>query len=269
MTSFSDVFPDALHVIPLHAWKSIARSGTLLSKKQSANAGTPMERASSGPVDRALGFDDFVHFYLSKSGTPDDAPILQSQLGPTRRPPFPHVVIRISTRDLSDEDCTVCCWNVARSNPKLDDSGFGTWVKGETPDQIREKWEAYRNSKPPLHRRRGDWEPGLSVPVFIGPRIKENLGIVRSDGKELLFRSRFQLPSSAQLWSLSRWDSESLKLLPRAPYRLFGNREIKGYTNTPKDPVHPAVRRAIDDYFRDPDPDRPIPNLDFDIRRTG
>jgi hypothetical protein len=267
MASFSDVFPDALHVVPLHAWKSIARTGTLLSKKQSANAGNPIERATSGAVDRALGFDDYVHFYLSKNADPAEARILKSQLGPARRPPFPHVVIRISTRELSDEDCTVCCWNIARGNPKVGDSSSGMWVNDETPDEIREKWEAYRRSEPPLHKRRGDWEPGLSVPVFTGPRIKENLGLVQTHGQELLFRSRFQLPSSAHLWSLSRWDSQSLKLLPRTPYGFFGNREVKGYTSALKDLVQPAVRSAIDDYFRDPDPNAPLPLLDFDRKR--
>jgi hypothetical protein len=254
MASFSSEFPYAIHLFPLHAWKSIEASGRLLSKKDRGEIGLTIERRSSGEVDRALGFTDHVHFYLSRTGDSSDASILASKMG--RAKPFPHLALRISTRHLEDKDCIVSCWNIARSKPRV-----GFWPPGTTPSQIREEWDRFRGSRPGAASR-GHWVDPLAVPVLMPSHFGTQEALLRTKGEELLLRSPFGFGAAEpQLWSFSSWDTRSLLLLGKPTLRLV-SKVVKGYTSMPADPVDTATRDAINDYLTSPS--APLPDLDFD-----
>lgn len=265
MATFYQDFPYALHVVPLHAWKSIVASRTLLSKDDRQREGIRIERSSSAAVDRALGFTKHVHCYLSREGTANTADgisILRSKL--LRTSPFPHIVLRISTRALPDEDCTVCCWNIAKSQPKAGALNGGLWLGHATPDDILAHWNVFRKSKPPVHKARGYWEQGLHVPVLNKIHFKTDAALLRTNGQELLLRSPFALPADTQVWSFSGWDSRSLRVLKSSA--SFGlsqfAKTLPGYSDCKVDPVDPRIRVAIERYFGDPI--AKMPSLEFD-----
>ena len=118
MASFSARYPRAVHILPLHALKSIWRSGALLSKASLESDQTAAVRPTTSGVDEALGFQHEVHFYLLGYAQPwEVAPILAAQLGPSSAAPFPHVALECPTAALSDGSCIVCLWNIAVSRP--------------------------------------------------------------------------------------------------------------------------------------------------------
>ena len=83
MASFSARYPRAVHILPLHALKSIWRSGALLSKASLESDQTAAVRPTTSGVDEALGFQHKVYFYLLGYAQPwEVAPILAAQLGP-------------------------------------------------------------------------------------------------------------------------------------------------------------------------------------------
>jgi hypothetical protein len=247
-------FPYAIHVFPLHLWKSIQATGRLLSKQGREAIGLNVERRSSAEVDRVLGFTEHVHSYLSRDGDVKEATMLTSKL--KRRRPFPHLALRIDTRNLPDADCTVCAWNIARSRP-----GVGLWPPGSSPAEVRREWDAFRESRVPFETRKGNWVAGLAVPTLTPRELVTNAAF-RKNGGELLLRSPFVLDSAdLVLWSFSPYDSRSLMLLGDRKLRLVA-KVVPGYTDADEDPVHPDTRAAIEAYFRDPDAD--VPDLDFD-----
>jgi hypothetical protein len=252
MASFSKEFPYAIHVLPLHAWKSIRAHG-LLSKKDRDGIGLSFERRSSGEVDRALGFTDHVHFYLAREGAPKEAPILASKMN--KKKPFPHLALRISTRSLVDEGCLLTCWNIAKGRP-----GVGFWPPSFTPAQIREEWDRFRASRPGSASR-GSWVDAYGVPVLT-PRDFVSRRALLSDAKELLLPSAFKLEGvEAELWSFSSHDSRSLMLAGAPNLRLL-SKEVKNYTGVSDDPVNAETRRVINEYLEDAS--APFPQLDFD-----
>lgn len=117
--SFSDDYPFAYHVLPLHALKLIASSGRLLSKADLRAGRIGLRRTSTANVDEALGLSHFVHFYLPKDKNLrfDLLPILKTQLKASAVPPFPHTVLVIPASSLSDAQCGICNFNAAVSRP--------------------------------------------------------------------------------------------------------------------------------------------------------
>jgi hypothetical protein len=253
MASFSTEFPYAIHLFPLHAWKSIEATG-LLSKKDRGERGLTIERKSSGEIDRALGFTDHIHFYLSRTGDAKDASVLSARMG--RKKPFPHLALRISTRYLEDQDCVVSCWNIARSKPRI-----GFWPPNTPPAQIRAEWDKFRETKPGASGR-GNWVDPMAVPVLMPSHFGTQGSLLRAKGEELLLRSPFKFRGAEpELWSFSSFDTRSLLLLGKPAHRLV-SKIIQGYTSTPADPVDAATREAINTYFETEG--APLPSLDFD-----
>ncbi len=94
MATFSSSYSRAYHVLPLPAWKGIAAAGAL-----KAEAAEAFQRPTTARVDAELGFGGFIHFYLPKHiHNITDLPILQAQLQPADRTPFPHAVIEVHRR---------------------------------------------------------------------------------------------------------------------------------------------------------------------------
>lgn len=247
-------FPYAIHVFPLHLWKPILATGTLLSKQGREAIGLKVERRSSGEVDRMLGFTEHVHSYLSRDGDLKEATLLVSKLKRTK--PFPHLALRISTRNLPDADCTVCAWNIARSRP-----GAGVWPPRSSAADVRKEWDTFRASRAPFEKRKGNWVAGLAVPTLT-PRELATNAVFRKNGGELLLRSPYVIdPADVVLWSFSPYDSRSLMLLGDHKLRQVA-KVVPGYTDAGKDPVRPDTRAAIEAYFRDSQAE--VPDLDFD-----
>lgn len=119
MASFSGKYPVAVHVLPLTALKQVLARGGLLAKSEIPVC---QQRRTTRGVDVALGFTDVVHCYLS--ARPENwltLPILAAQLGPSCDPPFPHVALTLPTSSLTDDECTICLWNIAVSRPQVKD----------------------------------------------------------------------------------------------------------------------------------------------------
>jgi hypothetical protein len=148
MAVFSDRFPWAYHVFPLHAAAGVVERG--LRSKQALNAdGVAMRRATTHAVDSALGFGDFIHFYLPEVQEP-----LKAQIGEKDSAPFPHAVVALDTRSLSDAECTVCNFNVAVSRPAYGTVRGGNHARGIERDRVepsvRETINAYFRKEQPL-----------------------------------------------------------------------------------------------------------------------
>lgn len=217
MASFSDTHPFAYHVFPLTAARGIWRRGALLGKQDLAGIG--QMRRTTRDVDIALGFAEFVHFYLPKGHAKwTTLPILQAQLGPAKKPPVPHALLIIPTSSWDDVDCTICNWNIAVSRPKVEGMcRGGNWTRGTRPSRIVEVWDAFRRLEPALERARGFW-CGPRVPVIPGDRIGTNLPLLRKHRiPELLLRSPVRLPSGAMIHVFSEADEKSLATLGPAP----------------------------------------------------
>src|SRR5689334_20308951 len=155
MASFSSQFPWAYHVFPLHAARGVWANG-LLSKATLQAQGLGLRRQTTHAVDIALGFGGMIHFYLPELPTVDvrTLPILRAQIGEAAAPPFPHVVLVISTKPLRDDDCTICNFNIAVSRPAYDGVRGGNHARGMAPENILAHWQGFRRDNPSAERRR-------------------------------------------------------------------------------------------------------------------
>src|SRR5262245_22496013 len=149
MASFSPWFRYAYHVVPLHVLKLVGKEGALLSKARHQE-GARVRRGTTAGVDEALGFSDYVHFYLPRRTAESFSglPILETQIGKSVVPPFPHAVIVVDTQALSDEECTVCNFNIAVSRPAYGNVQGGNHARGTNPALILKHWQGFRASNP-------------------------------------------------------------------------------------------------------------------------
>jgi hypothetical protein len=271
MATFSDIYPTAYHVFPLHAAKRIWGKGMLQSKQQLAVDGFHLRRRTTAAVDQALGFLDFVHFYLPR-GTISltDLPILYTQLKNAAVAAFPHVVLSQPTSVLDDNDCILCNWNIAVGRPNAPELGIkpGNWTRGTPAAHIAGFWAQYRQCGPSLQRCKGYWHPNIGVPILAGNQIdnyrQQRLPFGRRP--ELLLRTQFVLAAPARLYVFSSFDENSLQLLGPPPGGLVVvQKDFDGYTDLAEDRVAPMVRAAIEEYFATSD--APLPVLDYDARR--
>ena len=195
-------------------------------------------------------------------------PILATQMGPGNAHPFPHVVLSVQTSALSDDDCTLCCWNIAVSRPQTHTVRGGNWARGTAPERIREIWDEFRAETPVPARTRGTWMAPFSVPVIPPGRFLEFKTAVRSapnQTPELLLPSPFTPANETSLLVFSDWDIRSLELLGEPPTGLkLERRHFPGYSDISGDPAA-DVRAQIEHYFRTEG--LSPPSLDFDTRR--
>ncbi|MDC0718997.1 hypothetical protein [Nannocystis bainbridge] len=268
MASFSSTHPFAYHVFPLTAARSIWRLGALHGKDDLGALGAI--RRTTGDLDRLLGFSRFVHFYLPRQGTtPAELPILGAQLQPSRVPPCPHAMLVVPTAPLTDEDATICNWNIAVSRPTVEGvCKGGNWTRGTNPEWILDRWRRFRATNPEPERARGFWgEP--HVPIVAGPQIAANLRLLgRAPRKtpELLLRSPARVFAGAKVIAFSRADLASLQRLGAAPDgAALELGTFPGY-DPDGDPLGP--RRGLLDDFLAGLRDAPPP-IDFDAIRPS
>jgi len=264
MASFSAAFPNAIHVFPLTAARNIFAAAALLSKRRLGESG--VARRTTKDVDRALGFDDFVHFYLARSeARPSDLPILRAQLAPASLPAVPHAAVVLDTSRLGDGDCAVCNWNIAVGRPKVDEvCNGGNWSRGTSADRIAEVWDQFRESGPSTERARGFW-CGPRVPILRGERLSTHWRLMRkAKFPELLLLERLPLTSAVRVVAFHQADERSLQRLDLPPGVRLGRCQFEGYSSAP-DALDPAQRGALDAYLSN---EGPKPSLDFDGRRS-
>lgn len=261
LASFSRLYPLAFHVAPLHALKGIWARRALLSKGDAGRARPTTER-----IDRALGMDGFVHFYLAKS--PErvfELPILMAQLRPSTRPPFPHVVLELPTAALSDSESVICNWNLAVSRPRTAEVKGGNWARGTNPERIAAVWRSLRASNPPCTKARGYFNDPYLVPTLLGRQICNDLALLRRAPRgmpELLLRAPVHLSRCSRLLVFSPRDFTAVQLLgelllPGADY------QYPGYAG---DLVPAETRRKIEGYFASRGDTKP-PDFNFDAVR--
>lgn len=265
MASFSERFPRAFHVFPLTAARGIFAARALLSKARFGSDG--VARRTTREVDRALGFEDFVHLYLPRAGASfEDLPILAAQLAPSRRPAVPHAVVVLDTAALPDEDCVVCNWNIAVGRPRVEGvCRGGNWSRGTSSERIAEVWRAFKAAGPSVERARGFWV-GPLVPVIPGERIAKHWRLMtkRSGIPELLLRSRVPLGRSTRVVVFSDADERSLSSLPRPSGLEVHRSTFDGYS-TSVDSLGLEARQALDRYLAH---GGAVPDIDFDGRRA-
>lgn len=269
--TFSEKFPRAYHVIPLHACKSIASTSSLLSKADLLAAKIDLKRSSTADVDIALGLSKFVHFYLPKCKELvfEELPILQTQLKRSSIPPFPHVVISVPTVDLSDSQCGICNFNAAVSRPAYCTVKGGNHSRGMSSEKILGHWNGFRNDNPNAERlRHSYWHGGIAIPLILASQITRDPSKVgfRTNAAELLLRSPFKIPKSAKVTVFSDFDLASLSHLNHElNVEIAGEQVFDWYRE--KDRVEPKVRKAIDTYFLSKDSQPP--QLNFDRQRPN
>lgn len=175
-------------------------------------------------------------------------PILGAQLGPSSQAAFPHVALSLPTASLTDDECTVCVWNVAVSRPSVDGiCQGGNWTRGTSPKRIAEVWEAFRRTDPSLRRARGYWNGGILVPTLRGAQIGENLSLLSlaRRGPELLIRAPVPLNQLAALHVFSEEDADSVHRV--APELAVELHSFPDYDSTGVETTRSRVR--IDAYF--------------------
>lgn len=143
-------------------------------------AALPLAQSTTHRIDRALGFDRIVRFYLVQGEHRIlDLPILGAQLTASVKPPFPHVVLELRTESLEDDECVICNWNLAVSRPGVPGvAKGGNWTRGIRPERILELWEALRAIDPPPRKARGFFGEGR-VPTLRGAQIRQNLPLLK------------------------------------------------------------------------------------------
>lgn len=161
--------------MPLPFWRDVVAAGELRPKTALSVARPTTER-----IDRALGFDRFVHLYLVQGEHRiPDLPILGAQLKPSVKPSFPHVALELQTDALRDDECVICNWNLAVSRPGVPGvAKGGNWTRGTRPERILEVWDALREIDPSPQKARGFFGEGR-VPTLRGTQIRENLSLLR------------------------------------------------------------------------------------------
>jgi hypothetical protein len=193
---------------------------------------------------------------------------LSAQLQPAQETACPHALLVLPTTELSDDDCTLCNWNIAVSRPGVPGvAQGGNWTRGTNPDRIAEVWRAFRATTPDPVKARGFWgEP--EVPVLAGPQIAANLRLLSlapQKTPELLLRSPARIFAGATILAFSHADLASLQRLGAPPDGAsLALSEFPGYDPT-GDPLGPH-RRRLDEYLAGHRDD--APPIDFDaIRR--
>lgn len=267
-------YPLAYHVLPLHAARSIWNEQQLLSKEELRRRGRALSRSSTQAVDTALGFGDYVHFYLTKKNPPwTELPILGAQLGPSTVPPFPHVVLEVSPASFDIEHCLVSNWNIAVGRPDAPPKQKGgNWTRGTSAKSVCEGWKHFRtwlaaSSLSPDAQRlraRGHWHEGFQVPILRGAEIADHFPLIgRGKAKpEFLHRSPCGLPRTSRFVAFSSEDLETLRRLG-IPESALALESFPGYDGSL---VDPEVRRTIEAYLAG----APAPaNLHFDRVRPS
>jgi hypothetical protein len=261
LASYSTQYPIAFHVVPLHALKGVWARRALLSKADGTNA-----RPTTARIDRALGIDGFVHFYLAEAADRlFELPILQAQIGASTRPPFPHAVLELPTAALTHSESLICNWNLAVSRPGTDEVKGGNWTRGTKPERIARVWLSLRSSNPPLPKARGYFNDPHLVPTLRGSQIPANLNLLRKAPRgmpELLLRSPVDLARCSRLSLFSRRDFNTLQLLGPLPLPT-AEYTYPGYSG---DLVDDDTRRGIAAYFTSPQRTE-SPDFDFDAIR--
>jgi hypothetical protein len=271
MASFSTKFRYAYHVAPLHAFKPIWQKRALSSKAVLAG-GEGVRRLTTAKVDELLGFSDFVHFYLPRQTEVDYSGlrILDAQMRKSSVPAFPHLVLVVDTKDLKDEDCTICNFNIAVSRPAYPGVLGGNHTRGTAPETIREHWRRFRASRPSEEKlRRSYWHDGLEVPVLAGKQITDKPARVGFGTKmpELLIRRRYAIRDADSFVVFSEFDLATVRLLSGlAQMQKTEAAELEWYAAS--DRVAKKDRDAIETYFKDADAPFPT-DLNFDRIRPG
>ncbi len=216
MASFSDAYPSAVHVFPIHALLSILNDGALLAKENLTNSAHATIRPSTSQTDLALGLRSHVHFYLrSPRHEWTDFPLLAAQLLGQGKAPFPHLALEIPTSILQDSECTLCLWNCAVSRPKVDGHCLGgNWTRGTDASRIVEVWQRFRQSNPDARRARGYWNPPVELPTLQGNQINSSLALLRRAPRgmpELLLKARVKITSPPRLWAFSPEDTDLVR----------------------------------------------------------
>jgi len=270
--SFSGDFPYAYHVLPLHAFKSIAASRTLLSKSDLQTASVEIKRSSTANVDNALGLSQFIHFYLPRNLNLsfDSLSILKTQMKESLVSPFPHIVMVIPTSELTDWQCGICNFNTAVSRPAYGQVRGGNHARGMAPQNIVKHWLGFKRDTPDRDRcRRSYWHDGIAVPVLLRHQITQEPSSVgfRTKSAELLLRSPFEIQQPVQVFAFSNADCESLSLLNHGfAVHLNECEQFAWYAEG--DRVEPQLREAINQYFQSDDGQ--LPQLDYDgLRPSG
>jgi len=138
---------------------SVLEDGTPLAKSALSKRRDAAIRATTSRTDVALGLCEYVHFYLCEPRTKwMELPIVEAQLlGWGGAPPFPHVVLETSTRQLTDAECTLCLGNAAVSRPAVEGHcRGGNWTRGAAPERIAEIWRrGHRTASDIRNSRKG------------------------------------------------------------------------------------------------------------------
>lgn len=231
-------------MVPLPFWRDVVASGSLLPKARLETA-----RPTTEQIDRALGFDGFVHLYLAQGPHRiPDLPILSAQLQPARKPPFPHVVLELHTAGVEDAECQICNWNLAVSRPGVPGvAKGGNWTRGTKPSRILEVWDALRATNPSPSKAKG-YFGDARIPTLQGEQIRENLALLNKAPRkmpELLLSGAVPLSRFARLIAFSATDRRQVAEagLEVLPIEL---NTVEGYGN---DSVPRSLRRRIEAYF--------------------
>lgn len=261
MASYSSSYPVALHVVPLFALKGVWDRKALLARGEATAA-----RPTTSRIDRALGVDGFVHFYVATGLERLFAlPILGAQLGSATRPPFPHGVLVLPTAQLTDAESLICNWNPAVSRPATATVKGGNWTRGTNPERIGSVWDEFRSSAPSASRARGYFNEPYRIPTLLGNQIAANVAVLKhapGGMPELLLRPPVPLDRFSSLCLFSRRDFASVRQLGPLPLPL-PEYSFPGYSG---DFVPAETRRRIEAYFAGPHR-MPIPDFEFDMVR--
>lgn len=268
MSRVAQRFPRAVHVTPLHALASIAEAGELKSKTQITNLlGKRADmRQTTAEVDTALGLSDFVHLYLLPAGRSwTGLPILNAQLQRAAQPPFPHVAVVFDTAELLSHDLLLCLWNAAISRPKIDGKvKGGNWARGTKAASIAAHWAAFKETSPDLKKARGEWRPGIALPVLdVATAESRSFLLATAAGgmPELLVRSRVRLEVAKCIVAFSDEDSTVVRQL-KSPLPRIEVKTFPGYESDHAEAV--ATRSLIAAYFNG----GPYPRVNFDVVRS-
>ena len=261
MASYSRQYPIAYHVVPLHALKGVWARQALVDKSQGVSA-----RPSTARTDATLGFHGFVHFYLVDAASRFlELPILQAQLSPSARAPFPHAALELETSRLTDAESLICNWNLAVSRPGTGDIKGGNWTRGTDPTRVASVWQSFRQTDPSASKARGFFNGQHLVPTLAGPQIAANLPLLRKAPRgmsELLLQSPVFLYRLSRLLLFSRRDYTTLRLLEPSPLPT-AEYEFPGYDGSL---VPQETRDRIEAYFCSPQRTKP-PDFTFDAVR--
>ena len=273
MASFTGTHRYAYHVFPLQALKPIREDKALFSKANDKRK-VSLKRNTSAAVDAALGFEDFVHFYLPKGEAIhfSKLSILGAQLNESEDRAFPHIALVVDTANLEDRDCTVCNFNIAVSRLSYTGVKGGNHARGKSAEKIKSHWRGFREENPELQRRRySQWVEGFEVPILTGSEITRNPQWVGFGTKvaELLIRGQYNLHEADRFYCFSRYDLQSVAMMPghpRVDLALSHSHSLGWYSE--QDRVAPEDRKSIEQYFADPNAVFPSELDCHRIRRT-